>query len=177
MSINDVLSIDDKQGKRRKDTILAIDPTIKGFGYVVFTPEDALLDWGATDIRVHINGRALLRIKKLCRMYQPDTLIIENPVYVGSRRSERIKQFVTRVREYCEKNGITAVLYSPSQVREVFCNFSAKTKYERAEKIAQWVLELTEYLPRKRKCYETEPAQYAVFDAAALVITHLYLLE
>jgi transposase len=59
-----------KNENNKPTTILAIDPTIRGFGFIVFEGVKNPLDWGKPEMRIQKNRRCLDRITKLVIIYQ-----------------------------------------------------------------------------------------------------------
>ncbi len=167
--------MNNKQGKKKHEPILAIDPTVRGFGYVIFEGPRSPIEWGTTHYRVCKNKRCLARIKKLITMYQPETIVIEQSKQ--SLRCERVKDLLDSVKGLARKNDIAIATYTREQVLETFGEFGKRTKHEIAQTIAEWLPELAPRLPSKRRCFETESEQYGIFDAAALALAHMYLTD
>ncbi len=164
-----------KKEKIKHEPILAIDPVVRGFGYVVFEGPYNPIDWGLADIRFCKNKRILKRISKLVDLYQPKTIIIEQSK--GSLRCGRVQRLLNMIEQWAKKNDVEVARYSRDQILEVFGQFGKKSKHEIASMIAEWLPELAPRLPTKRKCYEPESEQYGIFDAVALAVTHMYLTE
>ena len=160
-----------------RKVVLAVDPTVKGIGYVVFQRVNEPLDWGTTDLRFSKNARSMSRVKRLCKIYKPSTIVLEDTDGTESYRCERVEKLIKHIMSFAKEAQIQCISYAPEQVKEVFENFGASTKHTRAQKISTWLPELGYLLPQKRAVYEPEHMHYGVFDAAALALTHYYLLE
>ena len=152
--------------------VLAIDPKVRGFGYIVFEEPQLPIDWGTVEIRFNLHCRSIQRIKKLMDFYQPDVVILEGTK--DSLRNTRTKKFISAMVTLSKKQSVAVVQYSKSDVFDTFAQLGKRTKHEIATAIAEWFPELSHRLPNKRQNYETEAADYAIFDAAALAITHYY---
>ena len=164
-----------KSNRLHHSVVLAIDPTTNGIGYTVFRGPHECLESGTTDIRLAKNTQSMKRIRRLVRIYGPSIIISEDITSGSSYRCKRVQRLIKSISEFCTKENIEFVSYSPDQVKEVFSNFGATTKHEIACKIAQWLPEFESALPNKRKCFEPEHLNYGVFDAVALTLTYFYL--
>lgn len=161
--------------KGKPTTILAIDPTVRGFGFIIFEGVKNPLDWGRANIRFQKNSRSLKKISKLVNFYQPSVIVIEE--MKGSQRHKRIRNLITRIEKLADIARIKVRKYPRSQVQDVFSQFGASTKYEIAKLISQWFPELEQRLPPKREPWMPEDERYGIFDAAALGLTYYYVEE
>jgi hypothetical protein len=150
--------------------ILAIDPTHKGFGYVLTEGEGLLVDWGVAHVRGPKHSGCLRRLGELVEQYAPDLVVIEDPA-VDSRRWARVTRLLQNIREWGAKRGVRVRMLSRRRVRELFAEWNASTKEEIASVIAVRFPELALRLPPHRKCYMSEDARMSIFDAAALALT------
>jgi len=127
-------------------------------------------------IRLNKNWRCRTRIRKLVALYSPDAVVLETPEH--SLRHKRVRQLLKNIAADMGKQGIPVHQYSREQVLDVFASFSVRSKHAIARKIAEWFPDLDTMLPtRQRKFYEPEDERYGMFDAAALVLVHLYLTK
>ena len=157
------------------ESILAIDPTVKGFGYIVMEGLRNPVDWGVGQVRLCKNQRILWRIQRLIEMYQPEAVIIDDSNQ--SFRYPRVRKLLKAIEMLAQKHNVTVFKYSRQQVLDVFKNFGKHNKFEISQFVAEWLPQLAPRLPEKRKSYEAESEQYGLFDAAALGMTHFYLTE
>src|SRR5438093_13718924 len=79
--------------------VLAIDPSSRGFGFVVLEGPDKLVDWGVKSARQNKNKQCLAKIGELIEFYRPDLLAVENCVGKSSRRCERIQRLLSAIVE------------------------------------------------------------------------------
>ena len=152
--------------------VLAIDPTSRGFGYVVFESATTLVDWGGRVIERQDETKTLQRISELIAHYQAQTIVIEEPR--GSRRCPRVQKLLHRIAQLAMKEGIKSQYISVAQVKKAFRAFRAKTKHQIAHAVAQQLPDLAPHVPRYRKAWMSEASQMAIFDAAALALTYFY---
>ena len=110
--------------------VFSIYPNANGFGYVYLENARKLLDHGT--IRVNpINNIVLIgRIKKLLGFIKPSIVIAVDPEGKTSRIGKRVRELIKKIVAYSEKNQIPVFKISRDQIRDVFGQFGASTKYE-----------------------------------------------
>lgn len=75
----------------KRELVVAVYPSTRGFGYAVFDGPEILVDWGVRSIRgARKNTRSLEKIRDLIALYPPDALVFEDYRGEGSRRARRI---------------------------------------------------------------------------------------
>lgn len=161
----------DSRGTRR---VMAIDPTSRGFGFVVLEGPDRLVDWAVVEIRKNKEDKCLQRMVDLIARYRPDVLALEDPKGRGSRRCSRVQKLLGRVERLADEGAILTRRFSRSKVRRAFSDSGAKTKYEIAVAIAKRFPELAPRLPRFRKPWMTEDDRMSIFDAASFALTFFH---
>lgn len=154
--------------------IVAIDPTSKGFGYVVVEsgPPLLIIDWGVAHIRSRKNAQALERIAELLGWYNPNAVVLEDWEAPGSRRRPRVRALLAAVAIFAERSGLPAERVPRRAVRQVFLQAGARTKGEIAALIAEWLPELAPRLPRPRRIWMSEDERIRIFDATALALAY-----
>lgn len=155
---------------RRRNTtrrILAIDPTHRGFGYVVLEGSDRLVDWGLRQWRRGKSSNAVDRVCNLIRRVTPDVLVIEDTRCDSCRRGERVREFLDRVAA-ATISEVRVRRVAAAAVRARFSAAGAKNKDAVARILAAQFPELAPLLPPPRKPWKSEDERMAVFDAAAL---------
>jgi hypothetical protein len=158
--------------KHNPKRVLAIDPTSRGFGYVVLESPTTLVDWGGKVIRDQNEAKTLAKLSELIRHYGPEIIVLEDPR--ESRRCARIQSLLDGVCRLATEEGIESRRVPISRVKKVFHAFRATTKHEIAQVIAQQLPELAPQLPRYRKAWMSEGYGMAFFDAAALALTYFH---
>lgn len=154
--------------------ILALAPSTRGVGFAVLEGKDSLVDWGVKSVKGDKNSQSLLKIEALIAAYQPGALVFQDFAHKDSRRSARIRTLGRQVVEVAAKLKVSVTLFSNEQVRQVFFEDGQGTKHAIAEVLAQrFPEELGFQLPPKRKLWESEDHQMAVFDAVALVLVYV----
>jgi Holliday junction resolvasome RuvABC endonuclease subunit len=160
-----------KKGSGRKRLILAIYPTTRGFGFVVFEGRQRTIDWGVKDVRGDKNRKIITKIEELMSWYRPEVLVLENAHGAGSRRAERIRQLNLQVIELAKTRKIPVRQYTRSDIKTSFASRSASTKYEIAQAVSRELPDLAPWLPPPRKIWMSEDPRLGMFDAASLALT------
>lgn len=152
--------------------VLSIDPTSRGFGFVVFESPTTLVDWGCKAIRQQDEAKTLAKVLELIHHYQPGIIVLED--YRGSRRCARVQNLLGEVCRLATAEGLEIRCVPVLRVKKVFRTFGAHTKQEIAHAVAQQLPELAPELPRYRKPWMSEGSQMAIFDAAALALAYFH---
>ncbi|MBX3024694.1 hypothetical protein KF840_07275 [bacterium] len=148
--------------------ILAIDPTHRGFGYVVLEGPDRLVDWGLSQWRSGEGTAAIKRVGDLIRRLAPDVLVIEDTSHRDCRRSQRVRRLLRGVAIAAAKLEICTRLLPAAVVRARFAALGATNKDAVARILAERFPELATFLPPPRKPWRSEDERMAIFDALAL---------
>ena len=157
----------------RHRLVLAIYLSSRGFAFALFEGPLSPYDWG-----VHVargprkNACCLRRIEKILAGYEPDALVTQDTTSTGTRRTARIQQLNLSIGEIAETQGVPTHAYSRIHVRGCFASLPVVTKQTMAEAIAKSIPAFERYLPPQRKPWMSEHARMALFDAAALALTH-----
>jgi Holliday junction resolvasome RuvABC endonuclease subunit len=150
--------------------VLAVDPTSRGFGFVVLESPATLVEWGNKVIRQQHEATILTKVSKLIRHYLPDIIVFED--CKGSRRGARVQSLLDGIGRLATAEGLESHRFPVAQVKKVFRAFHATTKHEIAHAVAHQLPDLASWLPRFRKPWMSEGYQMAIFDAAALALTY-----
>lgn len=157
--------------------VLAIDPTSRGFGFIVLEGPGKVVDWGVRSGRqtsIEREQQLLTRVADLLSRYRPRTLILEDMHSQGNRRGGRVRLLIESTANMGLWQGITVRRVAVLKVRKTFLAFGAQTKHEMACVIAMQLPEIAAWLPPPRKLWTGEDYRMAVFDAAALALTYFY---
>ncbi|MFY9824905.1 MAG: hypothetical protein WAM82_26240 [Thermoanaerobaculia bacterium] len=143
-------------------TILAIDPTSRGFAFAVLEAPAFLVDWGERIVPAKTGG-LLRKLDELLSRYEPDLLVVEDLAVPGARRRKRASKDIHSIELLARKRGLAAQRISRLGVIDAFA--PGKSKFEVALRLAEIFPALAERLPRKRKAWTTEDARMNIFDA------------
>lgn len=158
---------------RRPRRTLAIDPTPKGFAWVVLEGREILLDWGLAQVTPPEAAGVTERVKRILERARPELLVLEEPE--GSRRGRRARTIIRELAYLADEREIAWCYVTGEQVREAFGN--PANKHEIAVAVTGLFGELEHRLPDKRKLWESERERMGIFDAASFALTVLGGLE
>lgn len=161
---------------RKEHRVLAIDPTVSGFGYVVFEGSQTLIEWGTADVQPvkntqFKNTQCLKRVATLLYRYAPTVVILEDYRGDGSRRCPRVQKLINAIVRLASRRNVRTRSFSREAVRRAFADAGALTKEQIAGVIAARHPELLPRLPPPRKLWMPEDVRMSIFDAAALALT------
>jgi len=165
------------QSTQRKNIVYAIYPNANGFGFVYLDSPRNLLDYGAVRINPISNRKVLEKIKKSFDYLRPSIVIIQDPDGYASRSGRRVHRLVDKIIAMANEEKLKVVLYSRDQIRDVFEQFGAVTKYEIAKVLLTEFKELELREPKKRKTWQSESHNMPIFDALSLALTWYYLKD
>lgn len=163
-------------GERLNKRVLAIYPTSRGFGFVMFEDPKTLSDWGLPRVPPADEPKILSRISTLLERHRPDVLVIESTHDPECRRGLRVRKLLKVIRDLAAQRRIPVEAFSRDAVRRAFAYAHALTKQQIATVIASQYPELAPRLPQPRKIWQSEDVRMSLFSSAALALT-LYLDE
>lgn len=163
--------------KTNRKIVLALHPNPLGFGYAFLENPQEPWDCGMVRIRPVSNRDCMKRIKGFIDYYEPVLVIIGTPEDNYSFKGIRVKSLINEIAEFTKGKGIEVKQYSREDIRVVFEQFGAKSKYEIAKKIIEWLPQFANKLPEVKKPWMAEDYKMGMFDALSLAITHFYLNE
>ena len=165
------------QSTQRRNIVYALYPNANGFGYVYLDSPRNLLDYGAVRINPISNRKVMDRIKKSFDYLRPSIVIIQDPEGMASRVGRRVRRLIDKIIVLATEDKLKVVQYSRDQVRDVFEQFGAVTKYEIAKVLLTEFKELELREPKKRKTWQTESHNMPIFDALSLALTYYWVEE
>jgi hypothetical protein len=145
--------------------LLAIDPTSRGFAFVVLEAPAFLVDWGSKSVTTG-SGSLVRKVDALLSRYQPDVLVLEDLTAKGARRRGRATKETQAMERLAFSRGVRVERVSRLGVRNTFA--PEKSKYDVAVRLAEMFPVLANGLPRKRNTWRPEEARMNVFDALAI---------
>jgi Holliday junction resolvasome RuvABC endonuclease subunit len=157
----------------RRPFTLAVHPTARGMGWIVFEGPFAPHDWGHTTARKgDKNAVCLTAVEKLLNRFSPETIVLEAFEKKGSKRADRICRLGRAVVALAQELRIEVAIYTRGDVRACFAGVGASTRQQIAEAVARHFVPLRHRVPKARRPWEADPPRMALFNAAALVLTH-----
>jgi len=153
--------------------LLSVYPIASGFAFILFEGPLAPYEWGIRYAsRKTKRGDTLEQIKQIIEEYRPITLVIEDAEEKRSRRSLRVRKIYRELTRYAEAEFVEVVAYSKENIKRCFASIGVTTKHNIASAIAREIPVFINQLPPERKCWMPEDRKQALFDAAALAMTH-----
>lgn len=155
------------------ELVLSIFSTSRGLAYTYFEAPLSPIDWGVKRIRQRDkNSRSLAIVERLCDGLRPDTIVVEECVLSRSRRSRRVRRLYALIVLFAETKGINLAFYSRSTVKKTFRESGAITREQIAQVIASTVDAFAHRRPRRQRRGQVDDTRLALFEAAALALTH-----
>src|SRR5262249_28679352 len=131
--------------------VLAVHPTSRGFGWVLFEGPLSPVDWGNASAKKGRNARLLARFERILKRYEPAVLVLEAFERSESKRSERVQHLCRSIMHLAACKGMDTPVFARAVVRTCFASIGASTRYEIAQAIAQRLDAFNHRLPRYRK--------------------------
>jgi Holliday junction resolvasome RuvABC endonuclease subunit len=147
--------------------LLSIDPTHRGFGYVVLEGPERLIDWGTRHVQGPKNKASVAAVGELIGRYRPQIMVLEDVAARDCRRSRRVRELVEALDRHGRERGLTVRKIAKARVKKMFSRLGIRNKGQMARFIAARFPELARYLPPERKPWMSEDLKMAIFDAAA----------
>lgn len=149
--------------------VLAIHPTARGFGWVLFETAVLPVDWGLASAKRSRTSRLIARAERLLNRHEPAVLVLEE--FDGrDGRAPRIQALCRDLIRLAGSHGLETAIYRRAVVQATFAG--AVTRHAVAQAIAQRLSAFDHRLPKKRRPWESEDPRQSLFDAAALALTH-----
>ena len=148
--------------------VLALEIRPRKAGFAVFEGA-ALQDW-----RVAGYGPAspaMRRLGSLIDLHAPSIVVIRRRSFL--RKASAVANIGRNIQQEAARRMIQFRPLDASAVRALFTDRGHRTKHEIASQIADWFPELAWKLPPKRKPWQSEPHNAALFDAVAIAVTFL----
>jgi len=150
--------------------VLAIDPTHRGFGYVIFEGPDFLIDWGVRHVEGPKNKASIAAAAELITRCRPRIMVLEEVTARGCRRRRRVRELVDGLQQYGRERGLTVRKVAQARVKRTLLPLGIRNKNQMARFIAARFPELARSLPPERKPWMSEDSRMAIFDAAAFAL-------
>ena len=155
----------------KKDLVLAIHPTSRGFGWVVFEGSLAPVDLGVAYAKQNRHTRLLARFERLLNRYEAAVLVLEQ-FDDKTNTGERIQQFCRAAVDLAQCRGTEVRVLRHSRVKTCFASMGAVTRMEIAQAVGQRLEMFRTRLPHVRKRWQSDDGKMGLFNAAAAAITY-----
>lgn len=161
--------------KHSNSIALALYPNTRGFGYALLESPSGARDCGIVTVKPVNNQRCLNRVKQFIDYYEPTLVILRSANGTAAYKGKRTQRLIRDIVAICHYWGVPVKEYSREQVRFIFEQFGATTKYQIAATVVKNLPQLKGKMPPVRKPWMCEDYNMGIFDAIALAITHFYL--
>jgi hypothetical protein len=157
---------------RTSNLVLAIHPTTRGYGWILFDGPGSALDWGIASAKASRSTRLLTKFERILARNRPETLVLEDVEDVSERRGARATELSRSMLHLAQCEGMRTSVFPRSAVRACFAARGVTTRAEIAEAVAVEIPALRPRLPAERKLWMPEGHSQSLFNAAALAITY-----
>jgi hypothetical protein len=147
--------------------VLAVHPTQRGLGWVLFDAPLSIIDWALSDVSDDITASTLARITTTLTRYSVQEIVMESSGGDHSRRSYRIKSVEAQIERLAHHNCLEFRSIPRSEIERCFSSVTGKTREAIADRIAYLFPELRPRLPPHRKSYMSDDGRMAIFIAAS----------
>lgn len=158
-----------------KPVILSLYPNMRGLGYVCLEYPKTLIDYGIATVRPIDNDRVFDRVRQCIDFFNPAIVILRDCGVAP--KNKRTRLLLDLIATYAAEKEIPVHKYTRKQIRDVFEQFGATSKYQIAHVLVKEFDELASIAPKLREDWMEEEYSMGVFDALSLVTTHKYLTE
>lgn len=159
------------------NSLLAIAPASRGFGFVVLDATRRAIDWGIKEVRSNKNAVCIAKAMEIIDSHRPTILTIEDWSSGYTRRNTRIRTLLRTLERVATKRHITVERLGLHHVRNAFAPFHAETNEEIASAVACLIPDLRPILPRPRNPWESQLYGMPIFKAGSLAISYFALQE
>ena len=113
-----------------KRVALVLYPNTIGIGYLVCKSPDDIYDYGIRKIQPFSGYKYIKRVKWLIDYAKPDIVILMDYKKNPKKISKRIQTCIEDVITLANNHNLEVYSYSREQIRQVFVQFRARTKYD-----------------------------------------------
>ena len=152
--------------------VLAVHPTSKGFGWVLFEGPHSPVVWGIASAKRNRNATSMRRFESLLNQYQPAVVVLEEFAQNKSRRGDRIQELSQTMSGFARNRDIAVAVYSREAVGRLVAGDKAAKRHAIAEAVCQQFGIFRLRMPKKRDLWQSEDSRQCLFDAVALAMTH-----
>ena len=151
--------------------VVAVHPTTKGFGWVVFENADTPVDWGIASAKPGRDARLIKRCDRLLKKYEPIAIVLETSESGSTGRADRVRKLCREFAEKAGTRGVVFVEYRRSLVARTLGLEERATRHDIAIAVSARAEAFSHRLPPRRKPWVAQDPRQSLFDAAALAMT------
>lgn len=164
------------QAHKRFARILGVDPSTRGFGFLILEAKGRPVDWGIKELSAkgkRIDKELLRRLDPIIDRYDPILIALED--CRDGARGDRALRMIDTIAGHAALLDLRRELISRDEVKGILGLQETATKYDIAVRVAECLPALRGYLPAKRQLGDSEPESMNIFDAAALALAAMLL--
>jgi|SRR6185312_6099098 len=160
------------------NSALAVWPSVAGFGWMMCSGPLAPIDYAVSQVARKVSGarakneNCIERLEEHIVHYHPTVLLLEDFQSEKSRRERRTRDLSLSMIALAAAYRIPARIISRKEIAGCFTSTKPETRYETALVVAEYFRQLGHRLPKPRQAWQSEKDNMALFNAAALAITH-----
>jgi len=159
--------------RKKRNTILALDPGLRELGYAVLTGR-RLVDAGVLPLRYlpakERVGEARRQVRGWLKVHHPQVLVVERTYHHPVPWLDRVHRLALSAEQLAKRRHMKVATYSPQRVRQTVVGNGKATKAEVATVVANRYAPLRLYLTQDRRWKERYWQN--MFDAIALALHH-----
>ena len=152
--------------------VLAVHPTSRGFGWVLFEGPMAADLWGIAGSKNDRTAWCMRRFEKLLTQYCPKAIVLEYRDPGDAAEDDRGWVLYQNMRGFAANRDIDVHVYTRAEVGTALVSDENARRRTIVEAVADLLPILRNRLPTKRKRWDSEDGRRCLFDAAALGIAH-----
>jgi hypothetical protein len=152
--------------------VMGVYPTAHGFGWAVFQDPLTLVGHGVITEYRHQRDLCVTHADRLLGHFRPETVVFPKTDPAETRRHPRTHDLALALQGIAKDQGAEVAVLSREAVLQLFASDGAATRAEVAAAVAARVPALYLRLPKPRRFDDGEAKSLAMYDAAALVLTH-----
>ena len=155
--------------------ILALEVRPQRIGFIVLQGVTRLLDWGVRTYgkqKDDAPSAGCAKVAVLLELYSPAVIVIRRRSASTAPR-KTISATVAKIAAEARRRSIPCRFVVATEVRRFFARYDGTTKHAIASLVAGWFPDLAWKLPPKRRPWESERYNTAIFDAAATAVAYL----
>lgn len=159
----------------RSGLVLAVFPSSRGFGWVLFEGPMALVNWGIASVKTNRSAWCMTRFGRLLDMYRPEAVVLEANEGPKATVPGRVGILLQDMKGFAASRAIDVHAYSRAEVAATLVADESANRSDVARVVADLLPILRDRLPPPRRKWQAIDERRCLFDAAALGITHYRL--
>lgn len=157
---------------QRSGMVLAVFPTSRGFGWVLFEGPMAVVNWGIASVKTNRSAWCMTRFGKLIDLYRPKAILLEVNESAEAAPRSRVALLTQDMRGFAANRDIDVHVYSRAEIATALLSNENASRGDVVEAVADLLPILRDRLPSPRRPWQSEDGRRCLFDAAALGIAH-----